>query len=25
VLDGHELDDDGWLVLTKSVSGGDPA
>jgi hypothetical protein len=24
VLDGYELDD-GWLVLTKNVSGGEPA
>jgi hypothetical protein len=25
VLDGYELDADGWLELTKNVSGGGPA
>jgi hypothetical protein len=25
VLDGYELDADGWLELTKNISGGGPA
>jgi hypothetical protein len=25
VLDGYELEGEGWLVLTKNVVGGDPA